>query len=501
MSLIKVGGQFPPADHIERIAKYRKMKAYFDGKHQEVYDRATQILTNPKQIEQLDLLYIAINLPYILCLKPADLLIGDRPTYDSGKPDDSAEQKALNSYVEENDLNTLIYESATANGYRGDSFLKVRYGKRNDYSELNNYGLREPVGLKSEPIIEHVKADLVYPEVSDGNVKKFKAINICQLEWVDVGKREIPYLNVEKHIPGYIIYERFRLGEIPETGVNSEYGLPITYYKIEEKIGESKIEATRVPHMLVFHVPYSSVDEDWQGQGFIEKVVHALQTLEDRLQQLDYILLKHSDPTLYGPEIEGMNQTVQFGGKYIPLRREDATPGAITWDGQLDSVFKEIEFLVSYIFQMSETPQWLFGTTMTAGGNAGGTGTSHTDATSIKARFMPILSKVKRIRNNYDKTIRDILWTCYLLDKKHGSYTGADEYPKIHWKDGIPKNELEEAQIMALRTGDKPTLDQKSAIKRIDEVDDMKADEIINRIGEDVKRVQPVGPEVFNLGE
>lgn len=506
MTLFKPGGQYPPDEHIPRIAKYKRMRKYFEGKQIEVYDRASALLKDSPQAAQLDRLYIAVNLPFILTLKVSDLLVGDRPIYESGLADSSAEQQALNQYVEENDLNTLIYESATSNGYRGDSFIKVRYGYRQDFSAVRN--VLEPEAfadfvssIDMEPIIEHVRADCVFPEVADGNVKQFKAVNIAAVEWVDTGKKEIPFLNVERHVPGFIIYERYRLHERPETGVNNEYGVPITLFTIGDKVATGRtedVEPTGLTHIPVFHIPYTSVDDDWQGQGFIEKIASALQALEDRILQLDYILLKHSDPTLYGPDYDSGGTSMSFGGKYLPITKDDATPGAITWDGQLESVFKEIDFLLSYIFQMSETPQWLFGTTVSGGGE-GGTGTSHTDGAAIKARFMPILSKVRRIRNHYDKAIRDALWTCFLFDKQFGNYEGKDVYPDIQWKDGIPKNEKEEAEIAQLRTGGKATLDVQSAIKRLDEVDDDKAKAIMSRIDEDeTAALGTVDASIFN---
>lgn len=507
MPLFETGGQYPPEDHIERIAKYKRMKKFFEGKQLEVYERASELLKDSPQAPQLERLYIAVNLPYLLTLKPADLLIGDRPIYEAGKPDNSPEQQALNRYVEENDLNTLIYESATSNGYRGDSFVKVRYGHRQDYTAVREALAPEDFAdylatIPMEPIIEHVRADCVFPETASGNIKRFKAMNIATVEWVETAKREVPFLNVERHVPGFIIYERYRLHERPEVGVVTEFGVPITTYTIGEQVASGKdVEPTGLPHIPVFHIPYTSVDDDWRGQGFVEKIASALQALEDRLVQLDYILLKHADPTLYGPDIQGpSSNTASFGGKYIPITKEDATPGAITWDGQLDSVFREIDLLLSYIYQMSETPQWLFGTTISGGGNAGGSGTSHTDGAGIKARFMPILSKVKRIRNGYDKAIKDALWTCFLFDAELGEYDGEDVYPTIQWKDGIPKNDKEEAEIMQIRNGGKATIDVQTAIKRLDEVDDDRALEIMRRIGKDDETAfGTVDASIFNV--
>ena len=117
---------------------------------------------------------------------------------------------------------------------------------------------------------------------------------------------------------------------------------------------------------------------------------------------------------------------------------------------------------------------------------------------------MPILSKVRRIRTNIDKALRDALWTAMELEnfanvgvKDFAKYTPV--YPKINWRDGIPKNEKEEAEIAAIRTGNKPNLDVRSAIKRMDGVDDIQAEEIITRTEEDERRVLgTVDSTIFN---
>ncbi|MCA1184619.1 phage portal protein, partial [Bacillus licheniformis] len=121
--IIRKGAQFPPQDSIERLAKYKRAKKWFDGKQRDVYERATAILKDSPFSSQLEKLYIAINLADILVTKPADLLVGEPVRFESGKADDSEEQRALNRYVEENDVNQLIHESATANGYRGDAWF------------------------------------------------------------------------------------------------------------------------------------------------------------------------------------------------------------------------------------------------------------------------------------------------------------------------------------------------------------------------------------------
>ena len=495
------GQQFPPVQDRERISKYKRLKKVFQGKQIEVYERATKLLKDTPFADQLQQLYIAVNLADIIATKPADLLVGEPPIFESGLPDSSDQQNAVNRYVEENDLVKLIHESAIGNGYRGDAWIKTRYGYRQDFSELAKVGADMPAGIEMEPIIEHINAEFVFPEESRGNVKSFKAVNIATVEYVIDGKTEKPYLNVERHIPGYIIYERYQLFEF-EGGIDTQWGYPLQVYNIGEKVAtgrEEDVVETGVPYLLVHHIPYKSVDDDWKGVGGLENMESLLCAISDRIMQIDYILWKHADPTAYGPDLDNGSSgaQVRLGGAYIPVTKEDVTPGYMVWDGQLTSAFKELEVLISLVFQMAETPQWLFGTVL--GENSGGTGTSHTDSASIKARFMPILSKVNRIRTHYDKAIRDALWVCQLLDIAHGDYDFEAVYPKINWKDGIPRNELEEAQIMQMRTGSKPNLDVKSAVKRLDDVDDEKAQEIIDRISDDEQRTMgTVDASIFN---
>ncbi|NYV67572.1 phage portal protein [Bacillus sp. Gen3] len=503
MALFEKGKQFPPDGHVERLAKDERMRKLFEGRQIEVYERATQVLKDSPQAPQLKKLYIAVNLADILVTKPADLLVGDSPAYESGKPDDSPEQKAINQYVEENDLNVLIHENCIGNGYRGDGWIKVRYGYRQDFTEVKNVLSNEAyeefiANYKMEPIIEHVQATAVFPEIAQGNVKQFRAINIATVEWVDNGNVEVPFLNVERHVPGFIIYKKFKLYQKDVVKVDE---VPIQFFEIGDEVATGRDEnlvETGLLHMPVFHIPYKSVDYDWQGIGGLEKIESVFAAINDRLVQIDYILWKHSDPTAYGPEIESDGNSTAFGGRYIPVTPDDVTPGYMTWQAQLDSAFKELDVLISTAFVMSETPQWLFGTTM-AGDQKGGTGTSHTDSTAIKARFMPILSKVKRIRKQYDKAIRDALWTCMIFDKEFGDYDGEIIYPSITWRDGIPRNEKEEAETMALRTGNKPTIDVHSAVKRMDGVDDEKAQEILDRIDDDTQRTEGfVNGSIFN---
>ncbi|MFF2886648.1 portal protein [Paenibacillus sp. NPDC057967] len=520
--LFVTGAQYPPQADIERISKYYRGKAIFAGKQAEIYERAADLLKGTPHESQLKSLYIAVNIMDVLLTKPADLMVADPPTFESGKEGDSAEQTRLNAIVEENDLTQMIHETVIGAGYRGDSFIKTYYAPRVDVTMTEELaGEYEGITLPerpAEPIIETVDAAIVFPELSRGSRKRFKAVNIAWVEWVEertgivesvlarTKMKEVPYLNVERHVPGYIVHERY---ELSESGVVTEYGYPVSTYLIGDRVStgrESDIDATWIPQLLVHHIPYKTTDDDWRGISGVEKLESTLAAINDRLVQIDYILWKHSDPIAYGPEDIGDdddgNGAVRWGGKYIPVGKEDPPPGYMVWNGQLDAAFKELDILLGLVFQMSETPQWLFGTTLSS--DKGGTGTSHTDGGAIKARFMPILTKVKRIRNHVDRAIRDALWTAMQLENAANEGVAGYRpynavYPKITWHDGIPRDEKAEAEVYSIRTGAKPTVDVKTAIKRMDGLDDTQADQIVKRISDDETRINgTVDGTVFN---
>lgn len=514
--LFATGEQYPPQSHIPRLARYKRGRIIFDGRHPEIYERASSLLKDTPHAAQLKTLFIAVNLMDILLTKPADLLTGEPPTYESGKGPGSREQERLDSIVEENDLTQMMHEQTIGGGYRGDSFVKTYYGARADVSETTALGLGAPE-VVLEPIIEAVPANIVFPELSAGSRKKFKAINIAWIEWVEEpgGKISgwltgnpvsvVPYLNVERHVPGYIVYGRYKLSE---RGVDTGWGVPIDTYTIGDEVPtgrEEDVVPTGTDRLLVHHIPYKSVDDRWEGINGVEKLESVLSAINERLAQIDYILWKHSDPWMYGPDDlddSGDDTRVRGGGRYIPVGKDDATPGYMTWDSQLEGAFKELDILLGLVYQMSETPQWLFGTTLA--NDKGGTGTSHTDSGAIKARFMPILAKVNRIRSHVDRAFRDAIWTAMQLE----NYANQDVdgfksyepiYPRINWRDGIPQDPKEAAEVAQIRTGGKPTQSVSDAIKGMDGIDDATAEEMVRRIDADEIRANgTVDSTVFN---
>ncbi|MFZ4454325.1 portal protein [Salibacterium aidingense] len=505
------GKQFPPAHEVERLAKYKRLRKVFDGKQWEIYERATEILKDTPHADQLRKLYIAANIIDPIVKTPADMLVGEKPTFDSGEPADSASHKSVMNIVDSNSLVKLTHESVIGNGIRGDSWIKARYGYREDFSELREYGLIDgeaPEWAEMEPIIEHVSAANVFPETKQGDVKSFKAVNVAWVEWVLDKREEIPFLNVERHYPGYVIHERYRLYPL---SVDERFGPQIDTFTIGKRVStgrETDVVETGAKQRSIFHIPHDSLDDQWYGQGTVEKVESLLAAINDRLVQIDYILWKHSDPAMYGPPT-GNDDTTKAGGSYHEVEKDDVIPGYLTWNSQLDGAFKQLDYLLGKVYQITETPDWMLGTSVVGGGtgNSAG-GTSHTTNAAIRSRFLPVTKKVKRIRTSVDKALRDAIYVSqqienYANEGVKGFESYDPVYPTIKWKDGVPRDEKEDAEVSEIRTGGKPTVDQKTSIRRQDDLDDKQAQKILDAIEDDDEREAGPAvsdPEMFREG-
>jgi hypothetical protein len=109
------------------------------------------------------------------------------------------------------------------------------------------------------------------------------------------------------------------------------------------------------------------------------------------------------------------------------------------------------------------------------------------------------LSKVARIRSRFDPALKKAIMLCSQLGGQD-VIDLTNTTISITWSEGIPIDDKEMAETMQLRTGNKPTISQLSAIKKMDDLDDDAADEELSRIQDDESASTPfVVPPVANI--
>jgi hypothetical protein len=481
-------GSFYPnvtSEHGERIKRYRENKKLFKGLTDdtfEILDKYNDVLPTHQQRT----LYVSVNLAGLIAKKSADFLFGENALYSAGGKDDSPEQAKLDEWVKQNDVNITNYESALSNAYRGDSFYKVRWGQE--------HGGMVPKELDPfRVIIEAQNAEYVFPEVYPFDSTRIMAYHIAVPMEVAGTDGEEWLLNVETHYPNKIVYRTFRMNPVEESieGVSS--------WRIYSEVGEPREVVTNIPFPLVVHVPNFSTDDSWEGIDDLSELKGLFSELNTRLSQIAEILSKHADPAMIVPQgtlVEDENGQPQYRvgvDKVFEVMNGELEPKYLTWNGQLEFAFREVEKVLDLILMKAEIPAVALG--------VGDAGTSGSSGLAIKWRLNSLLAKINRKRQYYDKGLRRIFTIAQLIEMDRKSKVDFKPFtPHIKFKDGLPEDEMEKATIMQVRTGAKATISQKRAIMELEGYTEDQAQQILDEI-EDETLATAVDPSAFQVGD
>lgn len=479
-SMFAVGEVFPPQAHLERVLKCKTNKKLFKGYHSDVFHENITRLDRAK-----DTLYISVNLAGIVCKKSADFLFGEEIKVTAGIGDDTPEQKAFDRFMEQNHLNILMYESALSNAYAGDSFIKVRYGQE--------YGGELPKELDPHRvIIENLDAERVFPETVMWDKNKIKIFHVAVPYYNRKEKQW--FLNVESHSAGQIFYHQYVLSAL-YTDRNGE----VERWSIDGVVEESfAVVNTGVPVPLVVHIPNLATADEWQGVDDLTELHPLLDEINNRLSQIADILDKHSNPAMAVPSgLLGADENgnaefrVAVDKVFEVMGKDDVVPQYITWNGQLDQAFQELDRLIDLVLTTAEIPAVALG--------RGDSGTSGSSGLAIKWRMNSLLAKINRKRQYYQKGLKQIFYTAQKLEDVLGIADYDLTIPVIEFKDGLPVDDMEQANIMNVRTGGQKTMSQKTAIMKLNNMTEEQAEAEIQRIKDEEEASSVVAdPSIFN---
>lgn len=479
---------FPPQKHRKRIERYKENRLLFKGLHYDVFEKF-QNLPNES-------VYVSANLAGLICKKSADFLFGETPTFSAGKGNESKEQERLDEWVSQNKLQMLLQKSAIGNAFRGDVFVKVRWGQKWNGQVPKTF---DPFRV----IIELQNPSYVFPESSAGDASQIEVYHIAYPTVVEGTGDEDWILNVETHRPNKIEYRKFEM--IPTDATLSE----VTEWKIlGEILSERREVVTGVPFPLVVHVPNYSLDDSWEGIDDLTEHKPLFDEMNRRLTAISEILDKHADPAIAVPtgvlgEDEWGNPTFIVGRDKVfeVMGKDDVMPEYITWNGQLQSAFEELDRITELILTNAEIPSVALG--------KGDAGTSGSSGLAIKFRMNSLLAKINRKRQFYNQGLKDIFMLCQLLEKSRLGGKAEFEFfdVKIHFKDGLPQDDAEQANIMSIRTGGKPTISQKTALMLLDDLTEEQAEAELEKINEDLENEDGrtermfANPSIFQQGK
>ena len=474
LDFLKIGSVWPPPGEMKRLDKYRKNKLIFEGEHERVYHesfkRITRVIGNFEDVVSYS---VICNFQKLISLKIADFMLGEPPKITTGN-DDSKEQIALDTIAENGDLINTCYSAAIDISRYGDGIFNI-------YKDEEGKG-----------IIDITQPSFYFKVVDPKNIRKVKHHILAHTYKVPRPNKGFfggykeeydHYLYVEIHSKG--LYEKvtFKLND-------AEYMITGVYENIE-KVETGLNDFAIVPiHNLMTSDRVYGIDDYSDLDSIISEI-------EVRIAQISKILDKHAEPSVQGPSSalyrDGSGNWKLKMGNYFPRdNNEDPEVSYITWDAQLKANFDMIEKLINILAVVSEMGSAIFDNEQKTGQVASGT--------ALRRMMISPLAKVNRTRMRFDSAIKKAIKLASQLGGE-GIVDLSNKKINIFWNDGLPDDPKEQAEIMGIRTGNKSTLSQFSAIQRLDSLSDEDTQAELEAILQDEKDNNPLGNMNFDYNK
>ena len=428
--ILSPGQPWPPADRDtqERLALYKRNEHLFEGDHEKVWQDELRKLRGDKSGD----LRLKLNYFQLVSLFWSDMAVGETPDVKADE-EQTAQVEALSRIIQWTDLWSITEDAVVDMSIYGDAPLKVRY---------QDYG-----------IIENVPPEYWFPVVEAANVKQVRA-HLIAYEFEDPEQKgqdasiqsltpasKTSYLKVEIHTIGQTEHRLYRL---KDKKIETQIDLAdFPDFELLRTIEETKLDDFAV---LVLHNTTST--KKYHGKEDYSIFLDVIKELETRYPQVFFILDKHADPSMYGPPMEEQDPRdgeykVQGGSRYFTLvDKEQAVPGMITWDGNLDASFQTIAGegwgLMQRFYELSETSKVCFDS------SAGGQGLS---AQALRLMMWKPLKKANKIQRRLTPVVQQLIRLVSLVEVSMGMKGAVPiENVKINWHDGMPIDEQADAQ-------------------------------------------------------
>lgn len=464
LDFLKSGSQWPPESEKTRLRNYQDHRRLFEDKHSEVYaeqmKRIERIIGNFSDVISFPVIF---NYQKLMALKIADLIFGEPPKITVA---DEKSQKIIDLILSETDLLDTAYMSAIDTVRYGDGLMLLGEVDNKPVVDISSPAYWFPVVDSSniKRILYHVFA-WQYPTDAEGNHWELK---------VQIHNPKEPNL-CEQH--RYILQ-----------GSHGGWTIGREATRKEEQLLETKLNVCPV-----FRVSNVTVSDRVFGIDDYQSIDSIISEIIVRVSQISKVLDKHASPSMSGPlntlEISPDTQQWAFrAGGFFPVNPGDPPVQYITWDASLDANFRQIELLVNQLYTISEMGSAIFGDLSNKTGEV-------PSGSALRRLMMSPLAKARRIANKFNTPLKRVVSACAAI---YGA-TILPEEITITWNDGLPDDEMESAQIMGIRTGNKATISQHTSIKRLDGATDSDAAAELEEIRADEAQMDmglPPPPEI-----
>lgn len=475
LTWLQEGQVFPPEIERPRIERYAQNAALFNNDHfaSSVYRHRTGVNVNSvelydkccKRISRVvgnfdDVISFPVLLNYqrFLSLKMADLVCGEHPTITGATPEENEKIKWIQDH---------------------SNFFEKLYSGVIDISRFGDVPIRFYKGEDGYFDFCIWEADGWYPVVKQDGTYRITHHCLCWLENRNPGVTSLPdwYMHVQIHAvdePGYYTYKVFHNGSDPR--------------RIGKEV-ESKTEYTGLDECAVFNIRAFAVSGTVYGYDDYVPLDSILAEIIVRVSQISTILDKHADPAMTGPySMLKVNpktgETYLERGKYYAVNPDDEQPKYLTWDGQLDAAFRQLETLINQLYILSE-----MGAALTGGVDGSSNVVS---GNAMRFKMVNPLAKARRVSNALTLPVRKIFSVIGSglpdIEEKTGE-PGSGEDTKlpfghvaVQWVDGLPDDPREQIENCKLATGEQKLIPLEDGLMMYLDRSDAEAKDLAQRV-------------------
>ncbi len=481
---LKEGKTFPPKDRDTqcRFDMYQRNKELFNGEHckingifEEDMKRLRRVVGNYDDVVDFATL---LNYHKLISLKTADMIFGEIPLVIASDKE-SIENIKKNTY-----MFSKFYEGVVDCSRYGNGILYIYNDEENGYGTFD-------VGQPAMWIPIH----------DENNIKRI--VNHV-IAWIsEEYDKEQKYLNVQIHYKGYFEKRTYKmgsnsLGDLGKIVTNLQGTTLIQVEEHENVIGQLVEGPERVDTGLsdfaIQVLSNTKSSDSFFGMDDYTDINSLICELMVRVGQVNKILDKHSEPSINAPSSAAQQDPetgewfLKMGNVFFRNSNEDPSMEYITWDAQLEANFKQIEVLMNQLYVLSE-----MGSTLLGGEDKGNANMS---GRALKFKMISPLAKVKRIITLIDPIVKNVIKLVSELGG-NGINNLQDETITIKWQDGLPNDELEEAEIIEKRKNSQ-SMSTMRALMQYDNMTKNEAEEETERIEEEERTMNPLSQAPFS---
>ncbi len=426
-SIFRAGEPWPPTSEAARLQAYERYSKLYEGDHDAVFQDV-----NPKELARVGM---DLNWFRRICTLFSDLLWGETPRFEASKG-----QEALDRILEVNRFHLTAYDATVDLIKYGTGLFKIRFDKRG--------------------IIEAIDPRLWFPVCNPDNAAEVTAHILAWTVYTDEDGKDEPYLRLEIHHPGKI---ENRLYKLKEGKIEKAVDLA-TIARYEDLADEIE---TGIEDFLVVPIHNLKASNAVAGRSDFTDLEDIVHEIEKRAAQISRVLDQHADPKLIAPAnlvtidpTTGKAYFTASGSRVFVVNEGETAPSYLTWNAELAEAFRQIEVMEDHLRAVGEISPAILGDVKNGLAESG---------SALKRLALPTLAKVNRLRQRIDPQLKEVLRVCADLEiASRMSGAAAIENLTIAWRDGLPADDMENAQVESLRTVAKLT-SRRAALSRLDE--------------------------------